>query len=369
MDTNCTLAKNLAAYVAAKGVAETTSVAEKQAYSYYNLMSKVGQEGGKNRRSMYKYQILKANGGVQALDQGGSFKNETIQTNKVYRLNKGQITQYPFNIPEVLSISDTHGQWYQLCMEDPELTVWYTMEDDGNPAYGTATDTKKQIYGVTPHDAANNYYIYSKGNIFYTGVGHKAIGGRPERELFVNTLIAAYRPQTEKPEILITNSDAVMNGRRNYLIRIDQEFDYADDTSNPNQTTLDSAGTLGVTFIPRDYNGSPTVNVTIYYEGGSKYFGTEDDHEPETSKIYAVNVVGGVKTKGAPVTSHPLGDGMDNTYILNSETEYMIEYPKKNLELEDKYNHIIFAAQSDKMLGEVGVTDLYLKPRPLFILD
>lgn len=371
VDTTCTLAKNLAQYNINKGITESTAYAEKQGYTFWNLMAKIANNANGNKRAMYKYQIVNPAyptdvSKTQFLNRGGNSNGNNAETNKAYRLNQGQITQYPFNIPEVLTINNTHSQYYQLSMEDEELTVWYTLEDAYG--YGGNSGDALRVYGVTPHEAANNYYIYSKGNIFYSGVGHSGISGRPERELFVNTLIAAYRPMFEKPEVIITNTDAVISGRRQYVLRVDQEFDY-DESNNLTQTMLNSDDYIAVTFIPRDYSGSPTLKVTIFYEGGIKYFGTNSSTDPETSKIYKVVESGGVKTQGAEVTAHPSGDGMENTYELQTETEYMIYYPKKNLKMNAAYNHIVFDVQNDKVIGEPAITDLYVKPRPLFLLD
>lgn len=56
----------------------------------------------------------------------------------------------------------------------------------------------------------NSYYLYNAGNITYTGVGHT--GGTltiDEMKLYVNTLIAAYRPSPDKPYVEVTNEDKV----------------------------------------------------------------------------------------------------------------------------------------------------------------
>lgn len=59
-----------------------------------------------------------------------------------------------------------------------------------------------------PNDAANNYYIYSKGNVFYSGVGHSTVDGDMEAKLFINTMIAAYRTTYEPPMVEILNEEA-----------------------------------------------------------------------------------------------------------------------------------------------------------------
>ena len=390
IDGNGTLAKALAAYDARKGISfDKTSSIYRQGYTYWDLVCKIGANGmtnnwDRNQRAQYKYMMKDPeNSNTYYVWEGGSV-SRNAETDTAVKLNDGQITSYPFHIDEVLKIARTHSQYYALNMEDPELTVWYTLEDgkvyNGTQLESGATFTSDTtarnsgdilglIYGVTPQNPSDNYYIYSKGNIFYSGVGHREVNGDPERKLFVNTLIAAYRPSFEKPEIVITNTEAAKTARRQYQISVDQEFDY---NEAGDLTTGSSMGgdSIAVTFIPRDYSGSPTVRCAIYYEDGIKYFGTNSSGDPATTQIYEVINSGGVKTQGPEVTTHPSGSGLENYYVLQTEHEYMIYYPKKNLRSgNSKWNHIQFDVQNDKVLGETAITDLYVKPRPLFILD
>ena len=321
-------------------------------------MSKVGQSGGNNRRSQYKYVCINpANGNNVSVGSGGNIGNNLASTDRVVRLNEGQITQYPFNIDKTLAVNTTHYQYYQLNMEDPELTVWFTLEDpkvNGSSSGGN----NELIYGVTPQDPANNYYIYSKGNIFYSGVGHSGISNDPERKLFVNTLIAAYRPTLQEPEIIVTNTEAVRNGKQ-YTIRVDQEFDYDDSDNRISPDAL--TGEIEVFFLPRDYSGSPTLKVRIYYEDESQFFGADSDYYIYEAKLNEL----GQKVRGDRVTTSA---GVPNTYILNTEKEYVIVYQKSRLNQAEAMNHIIFEAKNDRV-ATPSITDLFFKPRPMFILD
>ena len=365
-DRSSRLAKSLAAYNAKKGIPfESTTSPYKQAYTYANLMSKVGQNAGGDRRGMYKNAIIHPKDGTTniAVGSGGNFGNTLAQTNRVVRLNEGQITQYPYNIDEVLAVNDTHYQYYQLNMEDPELTVWFTLEDPF--CYGGSTTQSggkyELVYAVTPQEAANNYYIYSKGNIFYSGVGHSGISGDAERKLFVNTLIAAYRPTLQEPEIIVTNTEAVREGKK-YTIRIDQEFDYNDAGERILSSSL--SGDYEVFFIPRDYSGAPTLKCRIYYEGETQFYG-----ESAGYKIYKATLNGeGKKVRGAELGAADKVPGVEHTYLLNTEQEYVIVYDKARLGTGDARNHIIFEAKNDRVEAP-SKTDLYFKPRPLFILD
>ena len=102
------------------------------------------------------------------------------ETTTVSQVNEGQITEYPYNLNESLTIKTTHSQYYQLNMNADDVVVWYCLG-------GTKFADEK-------NDATNAYYIYNRGNITYSGAGHTASGlSDDESKLFVNTMIAAYR--------------------------------------------------------------------------------------------------------------------------------------------------------------------------------
>ena len=75
------------------------------------------------------------------------------------------------------------------------------------------TDT---IYSQSPNDVRNNYYIYNKGNITYTGMGHGANDRSAKAEyaaytfeeakLFINTIIASYQAGVKAPSITVLDS-------------------------------------------------------------------------------------------------------------------------------------------------------------------
>ena len=124
-------------------------------------------------------------------------------TNRVEQINKGQITTYPFKIEKELEVAKTHYQPYQIDFnedddEDGEsdLIVWYTLASSESRKNDPASE-----YNLAPRDVRNNYYIYTKGNITYSGVGHEKVTGREEMKLYVNTLIAAYKAAMVPPSI------------------------------------------------------------------------------------------------------------------------------------------------------------------------
>jgi hypothetical protein len=122
------------------------------------------------------------------------FTNRTIDrdsyglptTHSAKEINEGQITLFPYVLNDVLNVSTTHFQYYQLDLEREDLMVWHNL-------YGGS---------YTGLDARNDYYVYSIGNITYSGTGHASPSGyNDENELFVNTMIKASKTANHAPSI------------------------------------------------------------------------------------------------------------------------------------------------------------------------
>ena len=73
-------------------------------------------------------------------------------------------------------------------INNDDVVVWYTLSNDS-------------FYDSVPMDGRNNYYIFNKGNITYTGSGHSNVTSDGEKKLFVNTLVAAYRTGLHAPKV------------------------------------------------------------------------------------------------------------------------------------------------------------------------
>lgn len=176
-----------------------------------------------------------------------AFKDST----RIEQINKGQITTYPFKIKEVLDIALTHFQPYQLDLNEDEdedgesdLIVWYTLmsskEEANNPSHP---------YNMNPRDVRNNYYIYTKGNITYSGVGHKKVTDREEMKLYINTLIAAYNAAKTPPTIEFkeTGDANAAEKKVSYI-----SYDVSSDARNNGVVTGEKEK---VYFTPVDNNG------------------------------------------------------------------------------------------------------------------
>ena len=144
--------------------------------------------------------------GLQNAKADYPFDQTQYQTASVDPVNRGQITMYPYKLEqESFKVASTHGQYWQLDFTkdddrdgESDLVVWYTLG---------GTD----LYGLSPRDVRNNYYIYNKGNVTYSGVGDsdvmnaqgEANGTDNEIKLFINTLIAAYESGLHAPSVRI----------------------------------------------------------------------------------------------------------------------------------------------------------------------
>ena len=197
----------------------------------------------------------------------GSSANTTKVTETVSQVNRGQITEYPYKLPEVFDIEQTHNQYYQLNMDADDVVVWYTL---GGSEYADAKN-----------DGTNAYYIYNRGNITYSGAGHidnpnDRLEGY-EAQLFLNTMIAAYRAGNGAPTINFTNADGITNAST-LLVPMQQDDELTKNivTGQYERKTYSLNGEQTVYFYVQDNNltSDKTIRVELYYAAED---GTEDD--------------------------------------------------------------------------------------------
>jgi hypothetical protein len=161
---------------------------------------------------------------------GGSWP-DSAKTTYIKLANNGQITTYPYKLDSIIQVLESHVQNYQLDLdyeEGGDVNVWYNLTDMYDPdvraVYKNAS-TKSNYFSARDQDGRNNFYIYNKGNITYTGSGHGASNGEmtnDEVKLFVNTMIAAYRQPESEPSVSIEEADGT-DGSGNALIYLDYD--------------------------------------------------------------------------------------------------------------------------------------------------
>lgn len=198
-----------------------------------------------------RYYNLKGINDGNGQDGGGSWETTDINGNVVTQVNDGQITKFPFALHKSFPVAPTHSQYYQLDFNDDadkdgekDIVVWYCISDAPNRSFdGNITGDNwvwgGDMYEMSPNDVRNNYYIYNKGSITYSGVGHwkvvddtgadkgnpslkkhgKVTTGRysmvddkgltdntDELKLFINTMVAAYQRGIREPSLKVVRS-------------------------------------------------------------------------------------------------------------------------------------------------------------------
>lgn len=343
---------------------DTNYTPETHGFTYFAI-KRMGQVDGQVYRMPYRNMVNNLQGNPIG-EQGTGFNFDNDPTTQVSKVNEGQITVYPYKIDDNFKIAETHSQYYQLSPEDDNLTVWYCLAGDGDIAhtYGTGTSL---TYAVSPNDTMENYYIYSKGNIFYSGVGHSTVTGDMEAKLFVNTMIAAYNAAYEPPKVEVTNPEAISRGSFEYDIELMQSYDF-DEHGNlvataSNYYDVNENGELvyNVIFTPQDYNlaSGTTLECQIQWENG--------DYVTEVVRL----------SDGAILHA-------DSNNVFHNFTrgqEYSLEYPMKYLsdyhwektidgELKSgEYIRTISFSIKNNRVDAKNITVLNINVLPLFPLD
>ncbi|MBQ3545046.1 MAG: DUF5057 domain-containing protein [Lachnospiraceae bacterium] len=221
-------------------------------------------------------------------------------TYTVEQMNKGQLSEYPYVIGNKIDVRQTHNQYTLLNLEDEELTVWYTLGYDSNKS------GDKSFFKYTKGDGANNYYIYSKNNITYTGAGHSTNGGEcvMEQKLFFNTVIASIKAGNFDPAIDF--ADASVDSSNNFYVNhVDDENVTISFRATDYDGRKGETGSFTESKIYLDVNGDNIYNgsdIILYdYENGANI-----------SQIYSTNT----DTAGNYII---MGDELKGSNIINTQ--------------------------------------------------
>ncbi|MCH5255820.1 MAG: DUF5057 domain-containing protein, partial [Lachnospiraceae bacterium] len=277
----------------------------------------------RNEYTSQRFDVCYYNNSLNDRGEMNTKNNGEVNAAHVTQVNQGQITEYPYKIEPEFEVGATHSQYYQLdyTADDDgdgqsDLVVWYCL---GGRTSGDAAKTNT-IYSQSPNDVRNNYYIYNKGNITYTGMGHSAQYDQKytfeEAKLFINTMIASYQAGVKPPSITILESGLPESAQLTTMYRY---YDEVNDILLTDATSTDSYEK--VYFTVRDLNfvkGSRMIEAHAYYhidgEGGSEVI-TVDGEEiavtPLSELIHRVDT-----------------DEFIGPYPLNSGDIYYILVPK-----------------------------------------
>ena len=261
-------------------------------------------------------------------------------------INDGSITCYPYVIDNI-----TFGERGLLKAPTYLLNFNDNLKSEGSSTYVTAWYTfggsEDTAYGISPRDARNNYYCYSKGNVVYLAQSEypytydnqntaTADGeGAGESKLFVNALMAAYSAGVHNANVHIVAGFAPDSAQiESIAIPFDDIWYEADNTTGILDNNVD------VYFRFRDSNVAKdkTMFIQFLYEDPTgpelDIGGRTVNARPFGSKIWTVednrlNLIGEVGEEGLSLTG-------DN--LLKPGQTYRIEAPVITLQGNENMN-------------------------------
>ena len=251
----------------------------------------------------------------------------------VTQVNQGQITNYPYQITteeqQTLTVAATHYQWLQPNMEldkdgdgKNDIVVWYCLSDLSDNAKtrksqtewnnGWGNDNGVNLYNVSPKDVVNNYYIYSMGNVTYSGAGHTEPTGMAEKKLFVNTMVAAYNAGTKAPSVFFRDD----NG--NTIDSVYMMYDAA------NKMILDRSNKIQVDFKATDYNilSSATEIRVEFFKESTDADAIEIAYGKDKLKVKPLTGLTVMNSAGTAVDAHVITGG-DNHFTEGGKDYYV----------------------------------------------
>ena len=301
------------------------------------------------------------------------------------QVNDGQITQYPYQISadEQLEISNTHYQWLQPNMEldrngdgKNDIVVWYCISGVADGNYKNTN-----IYNITPNDVLNNYYIYTMGNVTYSGAGHSTPSKESEIKLFVNTMIAAYNAGVTAPSVRFKDKSG-SKIQSVYMLYDPVNHIVLDDKNN---------GTISVNFQADDYNilaGGQQLCVEFYKSCADDTSGAISV-DGITGKVLRLKTDGedGLKItdSNGNVISPIERNGVKNCYPITNGATYTLKYSSDEMGLFSTdtsgtilnegaqastiYARVYTVYDSGSKVTPCGIAELSISAQELFELD
>lgn len=269
------------------------------------------------RKSLSKFPYVHQSKGVYE-DIG----SKTTTTNKISKLNDGQITEFPYSIANDVGVATTHSQYFALDLDNhyadntasstptiynadgsmaSQPVVWYTLN--------SGSEDTKGYYDYNGQDAMSNYYIYSYGNVTYSTAGHSSIGGEAEIQLFVNTFTRSLLSGNNNPEVMYTDDGSKYDeNTTDYKNYVKTEFDKLARTKLSFKFRIIDADLISNSDYISDafmyiYNDDGTRTDTMYDSSKDTYLG----------KINEVTLADGTKTISLTGTSSSVIVGKEYT--------------------------------------------------------
>lgn len=218
-------------------------------------------------------------------------------------INEGTISKWPYQIGSIMTLGENtqvKAPEYLLDMDAgygeavTHATAWYTLNQSGE---GT------NAYNISPRDARNNYYVYSKGNVVYVGQSvypylyDPASGVAPdphekgagETMLFVNALFAAYNSGVHRSGVSIVAGFTGAAGIESITVPFDVEFKALGEAEGG---ILDETVDVYFQFTDNNIAFDKVTEITFYYENGNR----PADSDPKASETCLILPDGGINT-------------------------------------------------------------------------
>ena len=283
---------------------------------------------------------------------------------KATQVNEGQITQYPYliskdeikeiNQQKSLKVSSTHYQWLQPNMEldrdgdgRSDIVVWYCLSD----IYDSNVQSTN-IYSICPNDVVNNYYIYTMGNVTYSGAGHSRPDEGAEMKLFVNTIIAAYNAGVSAPRISFRDDNGY-DMESIYVISDPANNTILKAADQGNIRSTEAGDVVSVKFVAEDANilsGNPQICVEFYRSAGTAADAKTVDGI--TEKVVPLNVSSVKDTSGNAVAVQ------NGHYVVGNNLTYTVTYPLSEMGL--------FNADSGVVRSDAEAMNVYVRVYTMF---
>ena len=243
------------------------------------------------------------------------------------QLNSGRLTEYPYHIAKSFQTSRSHAQYYQLNIEsdadqdgNSDLSVWYVLSKNKDSKVRMSDSIfPTAFYSATPGDGINNYYIYNKGNVTYTGAGHGEITQEEEIKLFINTLLAAYTAAEQAPEVKFFETQySTSNELKNVAIPYDSTVTKKLDDDGNATASVDSSIIYNKTKNDYEYKFvDPNVNDHVADKDKTAvYFRTTDSNFKKGIKHMSVTFW--LEVKEAVGTNFIMSD--NSTQVVQKRT-------------------------------------------------
>ncbi|MCI5855817.1 MAG: DUF5057 domain-containing protein [Agathobacter sp.] len=278
-------------------------------------------------------------------------KNCWQTTTTAVRVNEGQITTYPFVIGNKLTVSSTHYQYYQLDMNEDEdndgesdIVVWYTLS-------GSTADNS--LYTTAEKDVRNNYYIYTKGNITYSGVGHSNVNSENELKLYINTMIAAYSTGLNTPTVSIRQGidedapavDTIYlsyDARQDVILEEELGRDYTNPVRQKFYFTVNDSNLIKNMRSKEEFVDF-YIEVTKAEYDANRYWGSYIEHDgiylkKQNWTVYAADGSALSTTNNAEGIKNGWYDASSGKYHLVSGTTYCVDLDINSLISAASYN-------------------------------